>query len=545
MMEWSNGGCQRESLHRISAMMDVRPNIMPEVPMERFVTRHHDRIAGILTGFDRILFRGTLRSISHSKGAEIWLSSHRVLLKDFAAYAKELTARIKAHAEAVATAAHRPIEYLESSRISKEDYVRRIQIRDGITEGLICVLSCVEPCYAVKVRSDRATRRLGAHVTLRKCAHLYFYYADHDFGVMHIRLQTWFPFGIQICLNGREFLIQQLTRAGIAYQRADNCVTQVADLAYAQQLLDQLTTRRWARVLHQFAARVNPLVHRSAGLSLRSYYWSVQESEFATDVLFRTPADLAAVYPGLTRHAIDAFSSTDVLRFLGRRMAGRSTGEVTSSYLRRPEGLRVKHRVEENSIKMYDKAGCVLRIEVTINQPRRFLVYRERMRAGQRRRCWGKMRKGIADIPRRVELSRAANARYLDALSVVRDTTPIHQLFDPLSRRRIIHDRPYRPLRPIAPDESARFAALLAGHTAVAGCCAHDLRAVLSPQEPTDATAQKRLTGRVSRLLRLYRAHGLIAKITHTRRYRITPKGHQIMSTAIRCRTANLSQLAA
>lgn len=513
--------------------------------MERFVTRHQDRIAGILTGFDRMLFRGTLRSISYPKGAEIWLSSRQILLKDFAAFAQDLTARVKAHATQRAVDAQRPVEYLESSRVSKEARARAIQQRDQITDGLICILSAVEPCRTVTVRGNRATRRLGFVVEERKCAHLYFYYADHDFGLMHIRVQTWFPFAVQVCVNGREWLVQQLTRAGVGFDRSGNCVTRVDNPARAQRLLDQLTTRRWAPLLRRLAERVNPLVRRATGLSLRSYYWSLQESEVATDVLFQTPAELAAIYPALTRHAIDAFGSEDVLRFLGRRMGGRSTGEVTSSYLRRPEGLRVKHHVEENSIKMYDKAGSVLRIEVTINQPRRFLVYRERTRHGQRRRCWGKMRKGIADLPRRVELSRAANARYLDALSVVPDPTPVHQLLDPLSQRRRVDDRPYRPLRPIAPDESARFAALLRGHTALHGCRSQDLRRVLGPTEPASPAERRQLTGRVSRLLRLYRAHGLIAKIVHTHRYRVTPKGHQIMSTALRLRLGNLSLVAA
>jgi hypothetical protein len=514
--------------------------------MERFVTRYEDRLAGILTGFDRMLFRGTLRSISHPKGAEIWLSSRHVLLKDFAAFAQDLTARVKAHATQVAAeAGDRPIEYLESSHLSKEDRARAIQHRDGITDGLICILSCVEPCRAVTVRGDRVTRRLRFAVEERKCAHLYFYYADHDFGLLHIRVQTWFPFTLQVCVNGRQWLGQQLTRLGVAHTRVDNCVSAVADPARAQRLLDQLTTRRWAGMLRQLAERVNPLVRRTTGLSLRSYYWSLQESEFATDILFRRPADLAAVYPALARHAIDAFGAEDVLRFLGRRMGGRSAGEVTSSYLRRPQGLRVKHRVEENAIKMYDKAGCVLRVEVTINQPRRFLVYRERTRHGQRQRCWGKMRKGIADLPRRVELSRAANARYLDALSVVPDPTPVHQLFDPLAHRRLVNGRPYRPLHPLAPDESAHFARLLDGRLLVHGCRPRDLRQALSAHEPTDPGAQRRLTGRVSRLLRLYRAHGLIAKVAHSHLYRVTPKGQLIMSTALRCRTASLDRLAA
>jgi hypothetical protein len=166
-----------------------------------------------------MLFRGTLRSISYPKGAEIWLSSRRVLLKDFAPFAEALTARMKAHATQLAADAHRPVEYLESSRISKEDRARTIQQRDGITDGLIVIFSCVEPCRAVTVRANRATRRLGFVVEERKCAHLYFYYADRDFGLMHIRLQTWFPFGLQVCVNGREWLVHQLTRADVVDAR--------------------------------------------------------------------------------------------------------------------------------------------------------------------------------------------------------------------------------------------------------------------------------------------------------------------------------------
>jgi hypothetical protein len=513
--------------------------------MERFVTRYDDRLAGILTGFDRMLFRGTLRSISHPKGAEIWLSSRHVLLKDFADDAQTLTARLKTHAAQLAADAQRPVEYLLSSRISKEDRARAIQQRDGITDGLICILSAVEPCRAVTVRANRATRRLHVAVEERKCGHLYFYFADRDFGLMHVRLQTWLPFTVQVCVNGRQWLGQQLTRLGVPHTRVDNCVTHVAQLATAQRLLDQLSTRRWAQFLRQLAERVNPLVRRAAGLSLRSDYWSLQESEFAGDVLFHQSVDLAAVYPALARHAIETFDSADVLRFLGRRMGPRSTGEVTTSYLRRPEGVRVKHWVEENSIKMYDKAGIVLRIEVTINHPRRFLVFRERTRRGQRRRCWDKMRKGIADLPRRVELSRAAIARYLDALSVVGDPTPVHDLMDPLSHRRLVDGRPYRALRPIAPDDSAPFRVFLDGATILHGCRPRDLRRLVQPHEPTDPLDRRRLTGRVSRLLRLYRAHGLIAKVPRSHLYRVTIKGQQVMSTALRLRTTNLAQLAA
>ena len=86
--------------------------------MERFVTRHQDRIAGILTGFDRMRFRGTLRSISHVKGLQFWLNQQHVLLKEFGRYAEQLSAQVTAHAHALANEHGRPFEYLGSADIS-------------------------------------------------------------------------------------------------------------------------------------------------------------------------------------------------------------------------------------------------------------------------------------------------------------------------------------------------------------------------------------------------------------------------------------------
>jgi hypothetical protein len=185
----------------------------------------------------------------------------------------------------------------------------------------------------------------------------------------------------------------------------------------------------------------------------------------------------------------------------------------------------------------------VLRIETTINQPRRFKVYRATARGSVRH--WVPLRKGLADLARRVDLSRAANARYLDALSVVAIPVPIHQILDPVSRRRIHRDRSFRPLRPIAPDDSACLAQWADARPLLAGVRARDLRRVLSPREPPDVVARRRLTGRVSRLLRLYRAHGLLAKVTKTHSYRLTPKGHEVATAALACRRATLEQLAA
>jgi hypothetical protein len=95
---------------------------------------------------------------------------------------------------------------------SKEELVRDIARRDGVREGLICVLSALEPCNAFDVRGDHKTRRLQIVRRLRKCLHFYFYFLDPEFGFIHVRLQSWLPFTIQIYVNGHEWLCRQLDR---------------------------------------------------------------------------------------------------------------------------------------------------------------------------------------------------------------------------------------------------------------------------------------------------------------------------------------------
>ena len=198
--------------------------------MKRFVERHRGRITGTLSGFDRMLFRGTLRSIAYVSGLEVFLYSQNVLRKNFGAYAESLSKRIIEQAKASASKLKRPYQYLQSSKASKEELALEIMERDGIKQGLICVFGCVEPCQSFDLKKDAASKHLNLVSKERKCLHLYFYYLDREFGLMHVRLQTWLPFTIQVCLNGREWLARKMDRAGISYTKP---------------LLSQRSVRRW------------------------------------------------------------------------------------------------------------------------------------------------------------------------------------------------------------------------------------------------------------------------------------------------------------
>ena len=198
--------------------------------MERFLQRHKGRIKGTIAGLDRVLFRGQLISICHIDAMDRFLSSQHVLYKDFSQFAQMLSYEIKSHAEQMASESARPFHYLTSSTISKEEFARSIMRKDNVTQGLICILSCVEPCHSFSIHRDCATKHLKLVWQQRKCLHLYFYFVDREFGFMHLRLQTWLPFTIQVCINGREWLAGQLDRAGIGYTKVSNCFTRMMTL---------------------------------------------------------------------------------------------------------------------------------------------------------------------------------------------------------------------------------------------------------------------------------------------------------------------------
>jgi len=130
-----------------------------------------------------------------------------------------------------------------------------------------------------------------------KCLHQYHYLLDPQLGFLNVRLQTWFPFTMHVCLNGREWLARQMDRLGMAYQRHGNCFPWIEDMDRAQEMMDHLLDLSWPAFLRSVACRLNPAHEEMFHRYPMDYYWSVHQSEWATDILFDSSSDLAAIYP--------------------------------------------------------------------------------------------------------------------------------------------------------------------------------------------------------------------------------------------------------
>jgi hypothetical protein len=246
---------------------------------------------------------------------------------------------------------------------------------------------------------------------------------------------------------------------------------------------------------------VNPLLKHPWFRRLR-YRWVVDQAEYSTDVIFRDPQSLKALYPRLLDHAAVTFSAQDILTFLGRRLHWRFDGEVLTECKKdRWPGARIKHRMKANWLKMYDKQGVVLRIETVINQPREFQVRRERERQGTLQMVWCPMNKGIANLYQYQAAAWAANVRYLEALSVVADPSPAYQQVDTLARPQVVEERSYAGFNPARREDVQLFQAVLQGEHLLRGFRNADVRRRLYG-ETQEAAERRRQSAAVGRLLK-------------------------------------------
>lgn len=408
--------------------------------------------------------------------------------------------------------------------------------------GHYCVLKSVEQCKSYVIYRNREKKHVELRMAGRKCSFLYHYYMDPDFGLMNARIQTWFPFSAQVCLNGREWLARRMDQIGLRYERYDNSFPWIEDFPRAQQEMKELTKLNWTEFLDGIAYRLNPAAGDMFAACPMTYYWSGYQTEWATDLAFGSPRALGAIYPQLTWGAITSFSSPDVLRFLGRGYNNRFSGEIDSNFKDRPEGIRVKHSANGNSVKMYDKGPHVLRIETTINQPRDLKVYRRSENDPTGDKKWLPMRKGVADFYRRSQISQKTNERYLDTLASLDTSTQLQDVFASVCRRIKRKGRTYRPLRLFERHDQTLLKTILRPEFLATGFRNRDLVEALYPGLK-DPQAVKRAAARISYRLRLLHAHGLIAKLPRTRRYRITSKGCQISTAAIVSQHVTVQQL--
>jgi hypothetical protein len=343
--------------------------------LKEFIEKHRLGVSGVLSGWDRLVIRGSDRMLCATGGMMAYWSRVSVLLKNFGTHAEAMTKPLMEASLGAAERLGRPVVYLPSAATRKEDVAQRVLREQPVKQGLICVLKSVEPCMSFEIHRHRAAKKLALQSKQRKCLHRYHYFLDP-------------LFGFKPAANG-------------------------------------------------------------------------------------------------------------------------------------------------NSVKMYDKGPNLLRVETTINNAGDLKVYRTAEGDPHGKPPWRPMRKGIADLHRRAQLSRKTNERYLNALAQLESSTRLEDILAPVSRRVKRRGRAARPLRVWTAEDQALLESIERPEFLLGGFRNRDLARLLYPDENDSLSAKRRVAARVSYRLGILRAHGLIAKLPNTRRYRITVPGQRVAAAII------------
>ena len=457
--------------------------------MDKFIKQYEKEVIGYLSGFDRLVLRGTLRALAVKNGMMNYLWNVKVQLKDCGKLFLNKSKQLKEASCAQAHKEGRPVIYLASAKTDKEEQARKVAQRDGIRNGLICVLTAVELCQSYEIFRNREQKKLEL-------------------------------------------------------QPRDNCFPWIDQIDKAQDLMDQQLQTNWPCELDKIASRLNPAHEAMLAPFREPYYWSTHQSEWATDIMFKSPESLARIYPTLVRSGISVFGSQDVMRFLGKKPHGNFQGEVVSHYGHRIEGIRLKHRLKANSVKAYDKHGSILRIETTMNNVRDLKVYRPKQGDPEGPCSWQRMRKGVADLHRRAQLSQASNQRYLDALASIEVDRLLKEIVESVCRPVHWKSQRVRPLRPWDKEDTLLLQIISRGEFNIAGFRNKDILQGFYPGNH-DVHNKRRLSARVTHRLRMLRAHGIIRKVPRTFRYVLTDKGRQMVTAVIQTQHIPINRISA
>ena len=208
--------------------------------MREIIKRFARHVKCCITGFDRIVFKGWILPLCTAKGAMDFCRANKILFKDYKTWMMNQTRCLVDYADQYAkTNCGQGIVHIPTYRIDKEELARSRQSDEQIERGIIGVWSCQEAGRSFRARYSEGKGYPELKFYPTTCKHLYYYFDHPQFGFMNIRLQTWFPYHVQVSINGREWLKRSLKHQKIQFLDKGNKLLHISDYDAAQAILDR------------------------------------------------------------------------------------------------------------------------------------------------------------------------------------------------------------------------------------------------------------------------------------------------------------------
>ena len=486
----------------------------------KLLDRYAKDIEGTLGCYDRLIVTGMLVDVGHPGAMTAQLRQRDIRCFDLGDFAEPLRDQVRDNAMLLARQAGLEIQYLERKGLRKEARVAEILEQRGRHPGLVHIFSAMESCKCFKPWHDKKSGRTGLKLTGGRCLHYYFYFIDEQLGLGYVRVPTWLPFRLQVYFNQHQWLANQLRAQAITFELADNTFVACGDWAKAQALVDGFELKALAARLHTLAEEFCPVVKQFRG----GYHWSLMQVEYALDVVFRSAAALRPVYEEISRQAIFTVKAPDIARFLNKRLSPEA--EAQSDFHTRVEGTRIKHQLSRQALKMYDKAGRVLRIECVSNDVSFYRHHRKvEHRDGTSEYRVADLKKSIFSLGDLAGLMRAGCARYLEFIGELEDRssgqTNLDRISQPVKDER---ERSWRGFNFFLGNDLAVLLGIVRGEYQISGLSNRRLQVVLPGQN----------SGQIGRILKRLRLHGLIKKVGKTYKYYLTELGRRAVLVGLK-----------
>ena len=487
--------------------------------MELLQDKYKEKISGVISCYDRIIFTGTLPHLCYSKGMTGYLYSQEIKIFDYPKFAEVYRNKIRDNAESIAKENNIEIEFVHKSKIRKERLVKsKLQDR-GNSPGLVCILSAMESCPSYRAWHNKKTGQTYLIGSQSKCLHYYFYFIDEFLGMGYMRVPTWLPLRLQVYINGHNILANQLEKAAISYTMVDNSFDNISDFEKAQQLSDNIDIDKIHQQIDKLATQYCPVQTEFN----RSYHWSIMQAEYATDIIFKNQKDLQEIYQDLIATAIHTVKPENIFTFLGKKLDSRFQGEAGNNYDVRIQGSRIKHSIGKNSIKMYDKFSKILRIETTSNDISFFKHYRKvEHRDGNISMKNAPLKKGIYSLNILNNLLKSSNKRYIEFISAIENKEVGRKRLEKITASKKENNRNYKGFNFFNKDDIEVLLTILREKFNISGFRNKDIRELLP----------KFNASKTSRLLKRLRIHGLIKSVGKTFKYYVTKLGKQTILQA-------------
>ena len=497
--------------------------------------QNKEKINGVLETFDRMIINGYILQLCNYNQFLYYLIKNNIKLKDFNQFALSQTKSLCNHIDEYIKNNNVEVKHFQVSNFDKDELARKDFEKYPDKIGLVSGFSTVEVCNTMTVKPNHDTKKLEVTSRSTKCKHYYLYYNDQEFGWMFIKIQTWFPYNVQIYINGREYLSKLLDKNNIKYEMFNNSFSYIEDFDKAQELANNILNQKISDSFDGLINQINNLLPNITEIFSASYYWCIDQCEFATDINFKSRNDLENFYKTLVETTYFAFSSEDIYSFFGRNINyinNLKKGEIVSDLRHRYQGYRIKFKINNNQIKMYDK-GNNLRIEVTINNPKDFKILKEREKILEHKeivkeKVWLPMGKSISNLYRYVEVSKSIIKRYIEALPEIDLNKPTLREIKNVSEKIEVNEKIISGFNLLNNETLKVLQVISSGKYLINGFTNKSIR-----KEIFKESDSKYIINKTTRLLFKLKAHGIIKKVARKNKYYLTTNGRNLISSIL------------